>query len=113
MGAAPFSRGNHQLATIQARAAALDRLDEEPPGLLGFPDGGIQFLHLGMDEDLPVPARRVALRQEGSNLGQGKPDVLQQRDQPQLVNGVRIVPAPPTDSRGGLEQTDFLVIPQG
>jgi hypothetical protein len=113
MGTAPLSRANHQLATIQARAPAVDRLVEEPFGLLGFADGGIQFLHLGMREDLPTPARRIAVRQEGSNLGQGKPDVLQQRDQPQLVNGVRIVPAPPTDSRGGLEQTDFLVIPQG
>ena len=113
MGTAPFSRGNHQLATIQARAAAVDRLAEEPSGLLRFPDGGVQFLDLGMGEDLPAPAGRIALWQEGSNLGQGKPDILQQGDQPQLVNGVRIVPAPAANSGGGLEQTDFLVIPQG
>jgi len=113
MGATPFPSRKHQFATIQARAAALDRLVEQPSGLLGFPDGGIQFLDLGMGEDLPAPAVRIAVRQEGSNLGQGKPDVLQQGDQPQLVNGVRIVPAPAANSRGGLEQANFLVIPQG
>jgi hypothetical protein len=69
--AAPFARGNYQLATIEARAPALDRLVEEPSCLLGFPDGGIQFLDLGMGEDLPAPASRIAVREEGSNLWPG------------------------------------------
>ena len=113
MDAPPFSRRKHQLATIEARAPALDGLFEESSCGLGFPNRGIQFLDLGGGKPLPALACRIPVRQEGPNFVERKADVLQQGDQAQLVDGFRFVPPPAAHPRDRLEKPNLLVIPQG
>jgi hypothetical protein len=110
---AAFCRRDHQLATIEAGAPALDRLLEDSFCGLGFPDRGIQFLDLGGGKPLPALACRIPVRQEGPNLVQRKADVLQQGNQAQLVDGFRFVPPPAAHPRDRLEKPNLLVIPQG
>ena len=62
-GTAPFSGRNDQPATIQSRAPALDRLVEEAPRCLGFPDSFIQFLNFGVCDRFQALACGVAVRQ--------------------------------------------------
>jgi hypothetical protein len=100
--AAPFSRCHHQLATIEARARALDGLLEEAFCGLGFPNRSVQFLDLGGHKPLPALAGRSPVRQEGPNLVQRKADLLQQGNEAQLVDGVWFVPPPAAHPRGGL-----------
>jgi hypothetical protein len=100
---AAFCRRDHQLATIEARAPALDGSLEESFCRLGFPDRGIQLLDLGGGKPLPALACRIPVRQEGPNLVQRKAGVLQQGNQAQLVDGFRFVPPPAAHPRDRLE----------
>jgi hypothetical protein len=109
----PFSRRDHQLATIEARAPALDGLLEEPFCGLGFPDRGIQFRDLRRGKALPALTGRTLVRQKGPDLVERKADVLQQGNQAQLVDCVRFVPPPAAHPRDWLEKPNLLVIPQG
>ena len=50
--------------------------------------------------------------EQGSNLFEGKANILIQGDERKLVNGVRIVAALAAQPHGRLEQTNLLVITQ-
>ena len=57
-------------------------------------------------------ARRIPVGQKGSNLSKRKADILQERDQRQPVDGVRMVTAPAAQPRRRLEEANRLVITQ-